>query len=357
MDGIRGLTSPLWPIRYKPLPDELLSSWLVRLTNGHGLKVQTFCNLLFGNRLQVWNRDIDRLAPAWLLDTLVLHTGTPAAIAYATTLKIYEGVLFQAPRTSGHLPWIQSLMIYHRTRAGFGQQFCPACLAEGGAPYYRKTWRLAIKTMCVRHHCMLLDRCPNCAAPVAFFRMDMGRDADDAQGDALAACYRCAFDLATAMRVDPPVCELEAFANLWHIIKALDEFSNGRCAQIDADELAVLRHLVMLMLSRRRHVQLRAYLAETFGVADPVTEITKRTAFESLPVDVRHVLLQWGAWLLNEPKSRLGDAVRRGGILYNHLLRDFEAAPRWYSDLLMVSIRPKRRVQTVIATSNRSSGS
>jgi len=34
-EGFRGLTAPLWPIRYKPLPDELLSSWLVRLAHGH----------------------------------------------------------------------------------------------------------------------------------------------------------------------------------------------------------------------------------------------------------------------------------------------------------------------------------
>jgi len=50
----RGVRTALWPIRYKPLPDELLSSWLVRLAHGHGLKVQTFCNLIFGNRRQVW---------------------------------------------------------------------------------------------------------------------------------------------------------------------------------------------------------------------------------------------------------------------------------------------------------------
>jgi hypothetical protein len=33
------LTQSLWPIRYKPFDDELLSCWLVRLAHGHGLKV------------------------------------------------------------------------------------------------------------------------------------------------------------------------------------------------------------------------------------------------------------------------------------------------------------------------------
>lgn len=342
MDGIRGLTSPLWPIRYKPLPDELLSSWLVRLAHGHGLKVQTFCNLIFGNRLQVWNRDIDRLAPKWLLDALVLHTGTPTHAADATTLKRYEGVLFSTSRASGPLPWVQSLMIYHRTRAGFGQQFCPACLAEGGTPYYRKTWRLAIKTMCVKHDCMLLDRCPNCAAPVSFFRMDMGRGAVEMGDDSLAACYRCSFNLATATRAAPPNCDVEGFAQHLRIVHALDRFSLGEPAQIDVDELAVLRHLVTLMISRNRKVRLRSHLADTFGTADPIPEITKRTSFESLPVTVRHVLVQWGLWLLCDPLLRLGNAVRHGDILYNHLLRDFDAAPLWYLDLVTTNI-PRRR--------------
>ena len=109
MSGSRGYTTPLWPVRYKPLPDESLSCWLVRLAHGHGMKVQTFCNLIFGNRLQVWNRDIDRLAPAWLLDALALHTGTPAEVVWGTTLRVFEGWLYPCFRTSGHLAWVQKL--------------------------------------------------------------------------------------------------------------------------------------------------------------------------------------------------------------------------------------------------------
>lgn len=109
----------LWPIRYKPLPDELLSSWLVRLAHGHGLKVQTFCNAIFGERLQVWNRDIDRLAPSWLLNELSLRTGTHYSAAASTTLRNYEGLLYRKFRTAGLLHWILVLQMYHRKRLGF----------------------------------------------------------------------------------------------------------------------------------------------------------------------------------------------------------------------------------------------
>lgn len=106
LTSMKGFTSPLWPIRYKPLPDELLSSWLVRLAHGHGLKVQTFCNLIFGNRLQVWNRDVDRLGPDWLVNELSARTGTPLVIAYGTTLRAYEGLLYPQFKPSGVLQWI-----------------------------------------------------------------------------------------------------------------------------------------------------------------------------------------------------------------------------------------------------------
>ncbi len=149
-----GFTTPLWPIRYKPLPDELLSSWLVRLAHGHGLKVQTFCNLLFGNRLQVWNRDIDRLAPAWLIDGLVAGTGTSRDRAFATTLRVFDGLLYPRYKESGNLPWILALKIFHRRRQGFGQQFCIGCLRDDATPYFRKVWRVGLLTCCQHHQCM-----------------------------------------------------------------------------------------------------------------------------------------------------------------------------------------------------------
>ena len=148
---MQGLTTSLWPIHYKPLPDELLSCWLVRLAHGHGMKVQTFCNILFGNRLQVWNRDIDRLAPPWLVDELSRRTGTPLSASYATTLRAYEGQLFTKSKDSGALAWIQTLKMYHRKREGFGLQFCGACLADRPMPYFRKAWRVAFNTICTKH--------------------------------------------------------------------------------------------------------------------------------------------------------------------------------------------------------------
>ena len=341
-EGFRGVTAPLWPIRYKPLPDELLSSWLVRLAHGHGLKVQTFCNLIFGNRLQVWNRDIDRLAPPWLVDTLALHTGTPPATAYGTTLKVYEGVLFRNPRPSGHLNWVLSLKIYHRVREGFGQQFCPACLAEDPTPYFRKAWRLSLSTTCPRHQCMLRDRCHACGAAVSFFRLDFGMEASDSGDETVTVsrCHECRANLAAAPAIAPTVVETAALDKLMSMTADVAAVS---APTQRVDELPVLRHFCALMLSTRSTVALRAYLLDLHGIEDPVGLTEGRIPFESLPLDARHVLLQCGTWILNDIGSRIGGAVRSGALRYNHLLRDFDDAPAWYRQEVNSAVAHRRQ--------------
>jgi hypothetical protein len=49
----------------------------------------------------------------------------------------------------GTLTWMQTMRMYRWQRQSFGQQFCPVCLRHDAVPYFRKTWRLALKTFCV----------------------------------------------------------------------------------------------------------------------------------------------------------------------------------------------------------------
>lgn len=324
---MKGFTSPLWPIRYKPLPDELLSSWLVRLAHGHGLKVQTFCNLIFGNRLQVWNRDIDRLGPDWLVNELSARTGTPLEIAHRTTLRAYEGLLYPQFKLSGVLQWILTLKMYHRKHEGFGLQYCPLCLREESEPYFRRSWRVAFNTVCVQHQCMLLDRCPNCGAGVAFHRRDMGRT-DAAVTDSLAGCHQCGFDLGES--VAEPIISYDVQASDWHA---------GLCGQltkpdsappvIEVDSFGVMRQLFMLLTSRYPTVKLHAYVCDQMRVLE--MQLTKgRIAIETRPLHERHHLVQLLAWLMVDLEPRLRMAWRAKAVRYNHLSKDFKNVPEWY---------------------------
>lgn len=120
----------LWPAHPHPYHNELLSSWLVRTAHANGLKVQTFCNLVFGNNYEIWNRDIDRYIPEWIVTKLSEKSGISAEKIDRTSLRRFQGILFDKVRPSGHLTWVNSLQIYHRKRVGYGLLFCPLCFGQ-----------------------------------------------------------------------------------------------------------------------------------------------------------------------------------------------------------------------------------
>lgn len=330
---MRGFTSLLWPIRYKPHPHELLSCWLLRLARGHGLKVQTFSNLICGERFQVWNRDIDRLAPQWFVDELAMRTGTSGDTANACTLRAYEGRLVRRIRPAGAVQWIQTMGMYHRTRWGFGLQFCSACLTEDAEPYFRTEWRVSFNTMCARHGCMLRDRCPVCGTAVAFHRLDMGVGAQP-RGDVLSTCFTCGYDLRDARLQS--VVSYDAQASAWHLglCTALQNEERTAGAQLPPlDVFDVAHQLCSWLTSRLKTVRLREHVAATIGVAE-IPLKPGRVPFETRSLAERHHLFQLVAWLMVDLEPRLRDAWRSKAIRYNHLKKDFESAPAWYLRLV-----------------------
>lgn len=325
---VRGLTAPLWPVRPKPFPDELLSSWLVRLAHAHGLKVQTFCHLVFGVSKQLWNRDIDRLAPEWLLTELAERTGTPLAHVRATTLRAYEGWLYQRFRLSGQLPWILVLKMHHRKRLGFGLQYCPRCLRADKVPYFRKRWRVAFNLVCPTHRVRLLDRCPSCGSSVAFHRIEQGRP-DIKTADVLSLCHVCNFDLRHAkadrvgLRSDETVDRLVLLCGALELAPATIPIDSRD------DHLAVLHHLCTLMYSTLKRVQLGDYVAEQIGLFEPQFA-RSRLPFEGRSLGDRTEILTLALWLKLDLRIRLRDAWRNRALRYNHMVKDFEEAPTWY---------------------------
>lgn len=335
---MRGLTSPLWPVRFKPLPDELLSCWLVRLAHGHGLKAQTFCNLLFGNKLQVWNRDVDRLAPEWLLKELTHRTGTSPEMAFNTTLRVYEGLLYPKFRLTGTLQWILTLKIFHRKRHGYGLQFCPACLAEDDIPYFRKQWRIAFNTVCIKHATMLHDRCPNCGMAIAVHRLDMSSP-DTLMTDSMCYCHSCQYDLRNANCEQPITYDHQASQLL------LDATRMASCAagsRWDIDRYAVMRQLCLLMTAPNKKLRLREFVLDQLSQAD--MELKRGYfSFEMRAIEERHHLMQLTAWILTDIEPRLTTAWREGCVRYNVLLKDFPDKPDWYDKIVKKFINWRKR--------------
>lgn len=201
------LAPDLWSYHPKPREDEILSSWLVRTARGNSNKIQTFCNMEWPG-LQIWNRDIDTLAPQDVVNTMAEKNFVSLQRAHETTFEPFVGLLFDKVNKSGFTYWINQAGIYHRVRRRPGQQWCPLCLAEDEKPYYRRRWRLSIASTCLKHGRILASKCQNCAEPMAFHRSPDHN------------CHKCQMPRVEAVTVlaDSKVLQLEGklYSILYH---------------------------------------------------------------------------------------------------------------------------------------------
>ncbi len=133
-----------------------------------GDKVHTLAKQLIGN-VNVWNRDLDVMAPEILLQALIKRTGTPYQAALLTSHRSLEGILFETAAADRQNFMIRPVGVFHRTRRNHGEQYCSICLEED-TPYFRRNWRLKLFPVCTKHGLILHDTCPSCDAPIVPFR-------------------------------------------------------------------------------------------------------------------------------------------------------------------------------------------
>ncbi len=323
------LSGKLWPAHPQPLPDELLSSWIVRIAEANGVKLQTMTHLLFGLYNLPWNHDIDRLAPKWFLKGICAHAGSSYWDAYRMTLAGYRTRLYRYRKDSGQLRWILPVRINSTKRDGFGMQYCPACLAMDKEPYFRRKWRVAFHAFCPMHKIMLHDCCPACGAAVTFYRRDFGRTIDEA--GAICLCFQCQFDLRLAPQLPVPIYDDDVFRLYVEMLRALDGAATD-AGQFDLKFHAVLHQLCKVILSNQNHDQLRQYVAKMLGVAI-APAVHGKISLEHRRVFDRYQTVCFALWLLAAPEERINAAWQAKAVRYNFLLKDFSDAPKWFVDL------------------------
>lgn len=319
----------LWPAHPKPLPDELLSSWIVRVAQANGIKLQTLCWMLFGNARSPWNRDIDRSAPDWLLKVMCEHTGAKYWDAYHTTLTTYRTILYPSRRRSGQLRWILPVRTYAMTRKGYGQQFCPQCLAEALTPYFRKAWRVALFTFCPKHQVMLHDACPSCGVPVVFHRGDFGVEQGNTKP--IFSCYACGFDFRAASTAAATFPNKEIRALFYEMLEFL-QMPTVLMERFDLGFFAVLHQFCRIMGSRQNASRLRKFVADRLDMEVSDIELS-RISIERRRVAERHELLLCALWLMAVPTDRVREAWETGAVRYNLMLKDIDESPKWFGQL------------------------
>lgn len=143
------------PIKVAPLPGESLDSWLEFYS--HRLLTR------WGDFKAALNLERRRgVSNAMMVS---LNDDEASAIAYATgmtTERIHEmTVSHYADRAVGINPVTGRFSAAFPWGRARGSRFCPYCLAETGGRW-QLAWRLGWSFACVRHNCLLADRCYLC---------------------------------------------------------------------------------------------------------------------------------------------------------------------------------------------------
>jgi hypothetical protein len=319
------------PCTFQPGEGELLSSWLVRLAHAHQIKIHSFCQYLWPD-VAIWNRDVDKLAPVVVLNTLAAQTFTSAhRIKQMTLAPVIERLTGAALMSrQAQASWLMPLGIYHRTHRSQGLVYCPHCLQrDGAAPYYRTSWRLAFHVVCPTCGIYLHEGCPACGKPVNFFRIELGRKSSIADRP-ISTCYNCAFDLSqSSARVASPKT-LRRYRSLYRISRE----GWNRSIPYPHQYFRVLRQIIGLLTSRSERV-VTLQVDMRLRLAQPVEWPTSWISFEQIPITGRIYLLDQAMWLLTDWPDRFIAVMRYHRINSTSLLRDMSGeVPFWFSTIV-----------------------
>ena len=162
-----GLSGTLWPIHPHPCQDELFTSWIARISRSYGMGPSQFWQLLFQCGVGP-SDDAQYGLNENIFRTFSTKTGVPLDRVLATTTLGYNKVLLSALK------------------------FCPDCLREDSAPYFRRQWRFSFVHICKWHRVELISQCPRCHQAINFLRIPL-------RIRSLAMCASCLFHFQAAV--------------------------------------------------------------------------------------------------------------------------------------------------------------
>jgi len=330
-----GLTGNLFAFHPKPLLDELLTSWLMRIAHGNGLKVHPFARLYFDHQQQIWNRDFDKCATDAFLQTIAGYSAISYKQALGTTLRGFEGVLYESHNPYGNTKWLLPIGIYHRKRKLFGLQYCPLCLFHDAQPYFRRRWRLAFHTACDIHRIRMHDRCPDCESPISFYRTELG-DRNSYPGSSMAHCHHCGFDLARSPVQHENWSSWQMSVAHQSLLNWFDtgwSFATGQVQHYSHLYFDGLHQLCKLLLMTNRSPtieQFRQTLQRESGIQWEDAILAK--PFETQSLKVRHNIIGNAIWLTQNWPTRFLELSKMAGLRFSDASRDLHTKPFWFFD-------------------------
>lgn len=302
----------------------------MRFAHAHGYKVQTMCLYLFGRDRSIWNRDIDKFAPDWVQEAMMKATGATSAQFAQTTLRAFEGVVVDQVKVNGAVKGFIPLGILHRIRTHGGLMWCPLCLREDRDPYFRKVWRLAYFTVCIRHRIYLEDTCHCCGAPIAPHRSDMLGRGIVPTHSLIVHCYRCHTSLLEYQSdlADEPSVRLQTKFELALTQGYVPWPGNSSLHSLLFFE--GVHALIAGLISKRGRQRLLA--ASAFAGSD--LSQWPASGWERAPLVLRRQLMQFAARLLDDWPVNFVALIHECRLRYSDLKGDRAFLPFWYQDVI-----------------------
>jgi len=329
----KGLSGQRFPCHVQPQADELLSSWLTRLSLAHGLQPRTFCTILWP-ATPIWIGDLDWRATSGMLSLLAQKTATSRQRAFATSLRAYASTLWEGLSAYGSRPWLL-LGARQSQRSGRpGLQYCPQCLRADATPYFRRCWRLGFMTVCTAHRRRLLDRCAACGEPVTLHCLP-------SETETITRCARCQHDLRAIEAPgleDSPLHQRVVAFQAW----LLTALSTGWCQLAVpgrvrlAPYLRVLHQLACVLATHPRADYRRAQLCYRcdqpfFALCFPAVA---RRVIEALAVTDRFRLMLLLAWWVEDWPEHFIAVCLETCLWPRELLARMPAPPVWFADIV-----------------------
>ena len=321
-----GVERPRWVRSVPLLPDEIISSWLVRAALAQGCDPLVLTGEIWP-KWRVWTRDADRFLDDAPLNKLIAPAGISLSCFRAATLKSVAERVTTGPLPGKAVwPWILALGA-RNTKRRSGLQYCPACLRNDRIPYYRLQWRLAWHVGCEHHHCAILDRCPHCAAPLEPHRLH-------AEDGHVAVCATCKGDLRDVGAITPCSDDVMAFQDAGDeaIRHGSGQFMAHR-TETDAWFAGASFLSALLRRANRSDAEALHVFLERMGVAVPELPLNPGTGVELLGTAERHLLLGALWKLMRADLSDVSLHLQESGITRQGFVSKGERMPDLFAEL------------------------
>ncbi|MBD3797198.1 MAG: TniQ family protein [Campylobacterales bacterium] len=307
-----------------PLPDELLSSWLIRSSILNGTDPLGFADGLWFNQ-RIWTKDLDRHLSTDQIMQLKKNTNLSFEQIENMTLEPIYKALVHPHTVNPKKSWEYIIPTGIRNRtATNGLHFCPMCLQEPN-PYMKKQWRLSWNCICEKHHILLqlaCSKCGHCFAPhlIAYTDTDFSR------------CQYCQSSLIRGkmIPVSKSVLNLQSFLNRTIKERQIPPHTYPIIDENAADLFATARGLMLFFrdLIHAKIFQPHAeYLFKEIGYHyEPVKreDDSRQLSIDALSSEKRHQLLDMVSHLLYFSLSDIVAILREADISKQLFMRSIK---------------------------------